>query len=54
MLGMPPGESDPALEEFSDDDYEFEKEPEELVAARKRLAAYTGRAGEEEPPGELI
>lgn len=31
--------------------YVCDVEPAELVEARKRLAAYTARAGEEEPPG---
>jgi hypothetical protein len=50
-LGLAPGDSDPALDELSDEEYVFREEPEELVAARARLAAYTGRPGEEEPPG---
>ncbi|KAJ9521042.1 hypothetical protein QJQ45_022766 [Haematococcus lacustris] len=49
-LGLTPGDTDPALDEFSDSEYEFEREPEELVAARERLAAFTARPGEEEPP----
>eukprot|EP00195_Chlamydomonas_chlamydogama_P005405 CAMPEP_0202891828 /NCGR_PEP_ID=MMETSP1392-20130828/1781_1 /ASSEMBLY_ACC=CAM_ASM_000868 /TAXON_ID=225041 /ORGANISM="Chlamydomonas chlamydogama, Strain SAG 11-48b" /LENGTH=445 /DNA_ID=CAMNT_0049575687 /DNA_START=22 /DNA_END=1359 /DNA_ORIENTATION=+ len=50
MLGLPAGDSDPALEELSDEEYQFLEEPPELVAARERLAAYTAREGEEEPP----
>eukprot|EP00878_Enallax_costatus_P031179 GHUV01034073.1.p1 GENE.GHUV01034073.1~~GHUV01034073.1.p1 ORF type:complete len:424 (+),score=175.32 GHUV01034073.1:512-1783(+) len=34
----------------SDTEYEFEKEPPELLAARQQLASYTARPGEEEPP----
>ncbi|MEW5310994.1 MAG: hypothetical protein WDW38_002744 [Sanguina aurantia] len=47
--GLPQGEQDPALEGMgSDEEYELDVEPAELVAARSRLAAYTGRPGEEE------
>ncbi|GIL87407.1 hypothetical protein Vretifemale_15526, partial [Volvox reticuliferus] len=48
-LGLPEGETDPAYDELSDGEYEFEEEPQELIDARQRLAAYTGRPGEEEP-----
>ncbi|PNH10461.1 Leucine-rich repeat-containing protein ODA7 [Tetrabaena socialis] len=48
-LGLPEGDTDPALEDFSDGEYEFDEEPQELVDARQRLAAYTARPGEEEP-----
>jgi len=48
-LGLPPGDTDPALDAFDDEEYVFDEEPQELVEARQRLAAYTARAGEEEP-----
>ncbi|KAG1675504.1 hypothetical protein FOA52_001803 [Chlamydomonas sp. UWO 241] len=48
--GLPPGDTDPALDDFDDSEYVFDEDPPELVEARKRLAAYTGRDGEEEPP----
>jgi len=48
-LGLPPGDTDPSLEEFSDEEYTFLEDPPELVEARKSLAAYTYRQGEEEP-----
>ncbi|KAG2449026.1 hypothetical protein HYH02_005778 [Chlamydomonas schloesseri] len=48
-MGLPDGDTDPALDDMSDGEYEFEEEPEELVQARQRLAAYTARPGEEEP-----
>ena len=51
-LGLEPGDTDPALEELSDEEYQFEEEPAELKAARERLAAFTPRQGEEEPTGE--
>lgn len=50
-LGLAPGDTDPALDELSDEEYVFREEPEELVAARARLAAFTARPGEEEPTG---
>lgn len=50
-LGLPPGDTDPALDELSDDEYTFLEDPPELVEARSRLAAYTYRQGEEEPAG---
>eukprot|EP00798_Chlamydomonas_sp_ICE-L_P030621 gene30621-35632_t len=51
MLGLPTDGGDPALEGMdSDEDYEVEEEPEELRRAREKLAAYTGRIGEEECP----
>lgn len=52
-LGMPDGDGDPALEGMSDSEWEPPEDPPELVAARKRLAQYTARPGEEEPP-ELL
>ena len=51
-LGLPPGDTDPALDELSEDEYTFLEDPPELVEARSRLAAYTYRQGEEEPAGE--
>ncbi len=48
-LGLPPGETDPALDEISDDEWTPLEDPPELVEARARLAAYTYREGEEEP-----
>ncbi|GLC39430.1 Leucine-rich repeat-containing protein oda7 [Pleodorina starrii] len=48
-LGLPEGDTDPALDNLSDGEYEFEEDPPELVEARQRLAAYTARPGEEEP-----
>lgn len=50
LMGLPPGDSDPTLDDLSDGEWEFEGEPEELVRAREALAHYAGRAGEEEPP----
>ena len=50
-LGLPPGDTDPALDELSDDEYTFLEDPPELVEARSRLAAYTYRQDEEEPAG---
>lgn len=50
-MGLPDGDTDPALDDMSDGEYEFDEEPEELVEARQRLAAYTARPGEEEPAG---
>ncbi len=52
-LGLPAGDTDPTLEELSDDEYTHLEDPPELVEARKRLAAYTYRQGEEEPAGAL-
>ena len=49
-LGLPPGDEDPALEGMDDEEYVFLEDPPELVEARKRLAAYSSREGEEEPP----
>lgn len=42
------------LHTCSDDEYVVVKDPPELVAARERLAQYTARKDEEEPPGELV
>ena len=50
-LGLPPGDTDPTFEEFSDEEYVHLEDPPELVEARNRLAAYTYRQGEEEPAG---
>ena len=50
--GRTPGDTDPDLDDLSDDEYKFVEEPPELTAARERLAAYTGRVNEEEPPGK--
>ena len=52
-LGLPPGDTDPTFEEFSDEEYVHLEDPPELVEARNRLAAYTYRQGEEEPAGEI-
>lgn len=67
MLGLPEGDTDPFFDTLkdqdgpqddqaaagsdSDEEYEFEQEPPELLAARQQLAAFTARPGEEEPPG---
>ncbi|KXZ45339.1 hypothetical protein GPECTOR_56g436 [Gonium pectorale] len=51
-LGLPEGDTDPALDELSDGSIDFEEDPPELVEARQRLAAYTARPGEEEPAGK--
>eukprot|EP00192_Tetraselmis_astigmatica_P012865 CAMPEP_0117671370 /NCGR_PEP_ID=MMETSP0804-20121206/13295_1 /TAXON_ID=1074897 /ORGANISM="Tetraselmis astigmatica, Strain CCMP880" /LENGTH=426 /DNA_ID=CAMNT_0005479821 /DNA_START=64 /DNA_END=1344 /DNA_ORIENTATION=+ len=48
-MGLDPEGPDPAFEEFSDDEWEEPEEPPELVAARRKLAEYSARAGEEEP-----
>lgn len=48
-LGLPPGDTDPAFDDMSDGEWEVPEEPEELVEARKKLAAYSARGGEEEP-----
>lgn len=51
-LGLPPGTTDPLLDGLDDSEWQFEEEPEELCAARERLAAYiasaAARAGQEE------
>lgn len=39
-LGLPDGDTDPALDEFSDGEWEVQEDPPELVAARKKLDAY--------------
>ena len=39
-LGMPPGDTDPALEDFSDTEWQPEEDPPELVDARKKLERY--------------
>lgn len=49
-LGLLPGDADPALEGMDEEEYQFLEDPPELVEARKRLAAYTAREGEEESP----
>lgn len=49
-LGLPPGDEDPALIDMDDEEYIFLEDPPELVEARKKLAAYAARQGEEEPP----
>jgi hypothetical protein len=36
--------------DMDDEEYVFLEDPPELVEARKRLAAYASRQGEEEPP----
>lgn len=51
ILGLPPGDTDPALDDMSDEEYVLVEEPPELVEARKKLAAFTARQNEEEPPG---
>jgi hypothetical protein len=58
--GKPPGDTDPALDELSDGEYEFKEEPTELRTARERLAAYqavsscsTGEGHEGGGGGEL-
>ena len=48
-LGLAPGNTDPMLDQLSDSEYNFDEEPRELIDARKRLAAYSARPGEEEP-----
>ncbi|GAX82416.1 hypothetical protein CEUSTIGMA_g9844.t1 [Chlamydomonas eustigma] len=48
-LGLPPGDTDPALDEYSDEEYTFLEDPPELIEARNKLAAYTYREGHEEP-----
>lgn len=50
-LGLPPGDTDPALDDLSDSEYVIVEDPPELVAARERLAQYTARKDEQEPPG---
>lgn len=51
-LGLPPGTTDPFLDGLDDSEWQFEEEPEELRAARERLAAHiaaaAARAGQEE------
>jgi hypothetical protein len=49
QMGLPPGDTDPALDEYSDGEWEFEGEPAELVRAREKLARFGARPGEEEP-----
>jgi hypothetical protein len=39
-LGMAAGDTDPDLEAFDDEDWQFTVDPPELVEARKRLAEY--------------
>lgn len=51
--GLAAGDTDPALDELSDDDYVFQEEPPELVAARNQLAGFTAQPGIEEPAGEV-
>lgn len=36
-LGLPPGDTDPALDEFSDTEWEVPEDPPELVNARSKL-----------------
>ena len=48
-LGLPPGDTDPDMDDISSDEMSSDEEPPELIAARDRLAAYTGRDGEAEP-----
>lgn len=50
-LGLAPGDTDPALDDLSDEEWVVGEEPPELEAARSALAAYTARDGEEELPG---
>lgn len=51
-LGLPPGDTDPDLDDMSSDEYVFIEDPPELVAARERLAQYTSaHSNEEEPRG---
>jgi hypothetical protein len=52
--GLAAGDTDPLLDNLSDEEYVFSEEPAELVAARHALAAYTARQGEEEPPGVCV
>lgn len=33
-LGLPPGDTDPALEQMSDEEYVFEEDPPELIEVR--------------------
>lgn len=44
MLGLPPGDTDPMLDDMSDEEPKFE-EPMELVDARARLAALVAARG---------
>jgi len=50
-LGLPPGDTDPEMDDLSSDSFSGgeEEEPPELVAARRRLAQYSARPGEAEP-----
>lgn len=48
-LGLPPGDEDPYLDEFSDDEWQEPEEPPELVAMRRKLAEYSARPGEVSP-----
>lgn len=51
MLGLPPGDTDPMLDEMSDGEPDFE-EPIELVEARARLAELVHAEGTEALMGE--
>ena len=44
------GEGDPYFDDLSDEEWALPEEPQELVEARAKLAAYEARRGEEEPP----
>ncbi|CAG9466512.1 unnamed protein product [Pedinophyceae sp. YPF-701] len=46
----PDAPGDPAFDDLDDTEWTEPEEPPELVAARRKLAAYTARPGEEEPP----
>lgn len=51
QLGLSDGDSDPALDDLSDEEWVPGEEPAELEEARRALAAYGAREGEEELPG---
>lgn len=45
-LGLPPGDTDPYLEQFSDSEWEIPDDPPELEEARKKLSMHMKCASE--------